>query len=99
MLAMGLLHTCNAVMFLSLLCSLPTFWLVTSLGVSLSPSFQMSVSGATGCFLGENNLHASVRALAEVACGWFETDSKDHISVSVDCLVFETKGGRRCLVS
>ena len=63
-------------------------------------SFQMTVSGAFGCFPGEIDSkgiflepasvapslqvfalngydhHASVRALAEIASGWFETDSK-----------------------
>ena len=100
-----MLHSCNVVMFLSLLCSLPTSWLVTSSGVPV-PSFHMSVSGTLGCFPGVDNskgsflepvsvapslrvfslkgydLHASVRALAEIASGGFETDSNVTFSLS-----------------
>ena len=31
------------------------------------------------------DLHASVRALAEIASGWFETDSKDTSFLSPRC--------------
>ena len=92
-----MVHSCNVVMFLSSLCSLPTSRLVTSSGVPV-PSFHMSVSGTLGCFPGVDNskgfflepvsvapslrvfslkgydLHASVRALAEIVSGGFETD-------------------------
>ena len=100
-----MLHSCNVVMFFPLLCSLPTSWLVTSLGVPV-PSFHMSVSGTLGCFPGVDNskgfflepvsvapslrvfslksydLHASVRALAEIASGGFETDSNGTFLLS-----------------